>query len=132
MQKTDADRFVAEQLSLFDAGREDLAFSNLVEASVDVTPSLITAFQRAEDWHVQTFILSVVWNSHDTRYIPLFAAALASDVDGVWKGALDGLSSSASVESQAILKAALPCRDAEKAAWIAEAAEQVEAVLKGN
>jgi len=129
MGKMDADPYVDDQLSLFRRGREDDAFHNLLEASADIIESLSTAFSQSNDPHVQAFLLSVAWNSHNTSFIPLLKTAIASRTSEVWKEALNGLVSFASVESLNALRKALPCQDAQKQSWIMEAIEQMEAAL---
>ncbi len=132
MQETDADQYVAEQLSLFGAGSTDDAFHNLLEAPVDIAESLVTAFHRSGDPHVQAFILFVAWRSHDPRFLRLLGMALASTTREVWKEAIDGLVSFASAESLDTLRKALWYQDEEKRSWIKEAIDQVEVAMKGD
>ena len=122
---------VAGFLDRFRNGDCEAAFFGLIESGRETLPILMEAFHAETDRKVRDFLVEVIWQHRDESAIPFLASVLNDSEPAVWKQAIDGLVTLASVEAANALRAARSRQFARKAdrdefqQWIDEAIEQV-------
>ena len=95
METTDS--IVAEYLQRFRKGDREGAFHNLLEKGHEILPVLMAAFHSECDSQVREFLVEVIWQHRQPSVIPFLGEALQDPEPEVWKQALDGLVTLASL-----------------------------------
>ncbi len=129
-------RQIDDYLQRFREGDRDGAFFGLLEMDHEALPMLM-AFYRAEpDRDIREFLVEVIWRHRQLSTIFFLGEALWDAESAVWKQALDGLVTLASLPTLDVLRAARKRQfprqqDADEfGRWIDEAFEQVESQLQ--
>ncbi|WP_165231029.1 HEAT repeat domain-containing protein [Aquisphaera insulae] len=121
---------VADYMALARSGRRDVAFHGLLELEDEALPELEAAFRRESDTSVRSILVKAIWGHRQPVSIPFLAQAIADSSTEVWQSALDGLVTLASPRALLALKIAHETATPSRRPWIAEAIEQVSAVVE--
>jgi HEAT repeat protein len=109
------------------------AYHSLIELGPQVLPELERRFHESRDAAFRGVLVELARQVHSADALPLFEGALADEAPEVWKQALDGLVSLASLASILLIERALartpPGRTsaAEWYSWVQEALQQAQA-----
>jgi HEAT repeat protein len=104
------------------------AYHSLIEADDAVVPLLIEAFGVQKDMNVRAELVEIVWQHRLPETVGFLARALDDPAPEVWKSALDGLVALGGPSAvQALERARERAQPGDKADWIEEALEQIEA-----
>jgi hypothetical protein len=103
----------------------DGAWHSLVELGPIALPHLARAFENTSDVNLRTFILGVVDQYRTADALPLLTCALASEIDALWKAALDALVSLGGAGARRAIHQAMNVAPQGKREWLEEAAFQV-------
>lgn len=122
---THADR-VKELVAQLNGAHADDAWHSLVEVGAPAVPHLAKLFEATKDRVTCVSIMTVAGQQRSGEALELLRRGLASECDEVWKAALDGLVSFGGIEASQALAHARQSASAVKAAWLDEAASQVE------
>jgi len=115
-------------LSRARSGDRDAAFHGLIELPNDLLHDLEEAYHGEPDPVVRSLIVEAVWQHRLPSSVHFLAVALEDPHPGVWKQALDGLVTLASLESRRVLEVAksrIVRHDATFLAWVQEAIDQI-------
>lgn len=112
---------------LTEAEAED-AWHSLRELGPAALPSLIRSFTAATDLITQVALVEVIGECRFQEGVPFLFRRLEDDRPEVWRAALDGLVKVGGGAVLSLLGVAQARADPERAAWVAEAREQIAAV----
>lgn len=121
---------VADYMALARSGHRDVAFHGFLELEDEALPELEAAFRCEWDASVRSILVKAIWGHRQPASIPFLAHAIADPSPEVWQSALDGLVTLASSRALNALKIAHETATTSQHPWIAEAIEQVSAVIE--
>jgi hypothetical protein len=93
-------------LELAKTGHRERAFQSLFDLGEVAIPQLAESYRTQSDPAVRALLVEVIWQLRSPASIAFLAEALQDPDPQVWKQALDGLTTLASLESLRVLESA--------------------------